>query len=43
VFALADLRAALAKARVYLGDTVLQLAFAPILLKRWENGRAKSS
>jgi hypothetical protein len=35
VFGLADLRAARTESRTYLGDVVLQLAFAPSWLRRW--------
>lgn len=37
VFALADLRAARTQSKTYLGDAVLQLAFAPAWLSRWSD------
>jgi hypothetical protein len=36
VFAAADIRAALTESRVYLGDTVAQIVFAPAWLARWD-------
>lgn len=37
VFGLADLRAARTESRVYLADTVLQVAFVPAWIRSWQS------